>query len=340
MSGYVLDVFCGAGGLTHAMKQAGFKIMCGIDNDEKCRYAFENNNDAIFLRKDVKEITKEYLSDIHWPRPRILIGCAPCQPFSLLKNKTEQDKQWSLFRDFLNIIEVAQPDIISMENVTGFTKFEDGKLIKETINKLEELNYYVWYDIVNAIDYGTPQSRKRMVLLASKREEFRLLPSLKVSKVKTVEDTIKHLAPINSGDTHHQDPLHRSSLLSDINIKRIKQSVPGKNWKVWSDDLVVACQRRNSGSPFSPYGRMEWDKPSPTITTQYYGYSRGRFGHPEQDRALSLREGALLQGFPEDYKFASEENITYSSVGRMVGNAVPFQLGTAIAKSIKHHMMS
>ena len=332
-------MFCGAGGLTHAMKKNNFEIICGIDIDKQCRYAYETNNQTQFFCKDIREITKNWLNNICWPSPRILVGCAPCQPFSLLKNKPQLDNQWSLFRNFLKIAEIVKPDIISMENVKGFAQFNNGVLISETILKLESLGYHVWFDTVNAADFGAPQRRNRFVLLASRHKKISLLPSLKKNKAVTVRDTIGHLPSIKAGEICNSDFMHRACNLSEINLKRIQRSIPGKNYNIWPDDLLLPCQKRAVKNPFrSPYGRMEWDKPSPTITTQYFGYSRGRFGHPKQDRALSLREGALLQGFPENYQFATHENISYVAVGKMVGNAVPFQLGEAIAQSISYHM--
>ena len=134
--------------------------------------------------------------------------------------------------------------------------------------------------------------------------------------------------------------MHRSSSLSQINLRRIQQSVPGGTWRDWDDDLKLKCHKKDSGTTFpSVYGRMEWDKPSPTITTQFYGYGNGRFGHPEQNRAISLREGAILQSFPDDYIFVDEEHPAKKrELGTHIGNAVPVELGRAIGVSIQRHI--
>lgn len=156
----------------------------------------------------------------------------------------------------------------------------------------------------------------------------------------TVRDAIGHLQPIAAGEVCKEDLLHRSSSLSNINVRRIRQSVPGGTWRDWDDDLKLNCHKKKSGHTFpSVYGRMEWNKPSPTITTQFYGYGNGRFGHPEQNRAISLREGAILQSFPDDYIFIDDEHPARKrELGTHIGNAVPVELGRAIGISIQRHL--
>ncbi len=134
--------------------------------------------------------------------------------------------------------------------------------------------------------------------------------------------------------------MHTSAGLTSINLARIKASKPGGSWRDWPKRLIADCHKSASGQTYpSVYGRMEWDKPAPTITTQCYGYGNGRFGHPEQDRAISLREAAILQSFPRSYKFIpANEPVNFKSTGRLIGNAVPVDLGRAIAKSINLHI--
>ena len=151
----------------------------------------------------------------------------------------------------------------------------------------------------------------------------------------TVRDTIAGLAPIEAGQESAGDPTHRASRLSELNLRRIRASTPGGSWRDWDRTLVAQCHREASGETYpSVYGRMQWDSPAPTITTQSFGFGNGRFGHPEQDRALSLREAALLQTFPEDYEFVPEgERARFSVIGKLIGNAVPVKLGEAIARA-------
>ena len=145
---------------------------------------------------------------------------------------------------------------------------------------------------------------------------------------------------LGHGQVDAIDPLHRASRLSETNLRRITASKPGGTWRDWADDLVASCHKATTGDGYSSvYGRMDWSRPAPTITTQFYGFGSGRFGHPQQNRALSLREGALLQGFPKDYAFCDPgKRVEFTTVGRLIGNAVPVRLSSAIARAVKRHL--
>jgi DNA (cytosine-5)-methyltransferase 1 len=207
---------------------------------------------------------------------------------------------------------------------------------------LEKEGYCVTFDLVYCPDYGIPQGRTRLVLFASKFGKVDLIAKTHTREnYKTVRDAISSLPPLKAGEKSNHDPLHKAQGLSKLNLKRIKQSVPGGSWKDWDESLITECHRKKSGNHYkSVYGRMEWDKPSPTLTTQCYAYGSGRFGHPEQDRAISLREAALLQTFPPEYVFAAAGNpLHFEAIGRYIGNAVPVDIGRVIAKSIRAHLM-
>ena len=145
---------------------------------------------------------------------------------------------------------------------------------------------------------------------------------------------------LSAGEIDRRDFLHRASRLSAVNLDRIRFSTPGGTWRDWPEQLVTDCHKQPSGKGYaSVYGRMTWDEPAPTMTTQFYGFGNGRFGHPEQDRAISLREGAILQSFPPCYKFVEPGNlVNFKTVGRLIGNAVPVELARAIARAIKRHL--
>ena len=214
-------------------------------------------------------------------------------------------------------------------------------IFKDFVELLKRNNYHVTWKNVFCPDYGIPQMRWRLVLLASKFGGITLIPPThKPDQYVTVRQTIGCLPRIDAGETAKQDPLHRASKMSSLNLKRIKQSTPGGTWKDWPQYLLATCHKKNSGkSYYNVYARMEWDKISPTITTEFTGFGNGRFGHPEQDRALSLREGALLQTFPKDYEFFEPEtdyHITH--IAKHIGNAVPVELARVIAKSISIHL--
>lgn len=178
------------------------------------------------------------------------------------------------------------------------------------------------------------------MLLAAKGTVPELPKPTHVGKHRTVDDEIGLLPALKAGEADDEDRLHRASGLTEVNQRRIRASRPGGSWRDWPDDLVAACHKDDRGRGYSAvYGRMEAAKPSPTITTQFYGFGNGRFGHPEQDRALSLREGAMLQGFPRTYSFVPDgEEVSFSRIGRMIGNAVPVPLARAIAGAVREHL--
>jgi len=338
-----VDLFCGIGGLTHGVQKAGINVVAGIDIDSTCKYAYEENNKAVFINKGVEDITDEEINDLYPNNSiKILMGCAPCQPFSnyslrYIKDGHKDDKGKLLYH-FLNLVDKTKPDIVSMENVPQLSK-ED--VFCNFVTKLQSYNYNVSWSIVNCADYGVPQNRKRLVLLASILGNISIIPPIyNKENYLTVGDLIRDLPIIEDGVVSENDLLHRTSKLSPLNKLRIKQSIPGGTWADWDEKLKLPCHKKSTGKGYGAvYGRMEWNKPSPTITTQFYGYGNGRFGHPEQDRAISLREGALMQSFPADYKFIDNNNTqTNKQIGIHIGNAVPVELGTAIGRSMKNHI--
>jgi len=223
-----------------------------------------------------------------------------------------------------------------MENVHTVTKH---KVFDDFVATLKRLGYEVWYEVVDCAEYGLPQRRRRTVLLASLHGPIRLRDPVR-SAARTVQDVLKGLPVLRHGGMHEADPLHTASALSPLNLKRIKASKPGGSWRDWPKRLVAPCHRRETGDSYpSVYGRMKWNEPAPTLTTQFYGFGSGRFGHPTQARGLSLREGAILQGFPQNYSFVPEgKPIQFTALGRLIGNAVPVELGRAIGHSILKHV--
>ncbi len=345
----VIDLFCGVGGLTHGFVKEKFAVDAGIDFDKSCKYAFEKNNNAVFYHNDITNLTGNDLNKkFSKGKRKILVGCAPCQPFSIYNhsnsNKTKiksNDNKWQLLYSFSKLIEETKPEIISMENVPQLVKFDDGKVFNDFIEKLEKKGYYVTWSIVNAQDYGVPQRRKRLILFGSIHGKINLIEkTIKDNKYVTVRDAIGHLPTVEDGVSHPNDMLHRARKLTELNKKRIKATNEGGSWKDWDKSLWLECHKKESGKSFrSVYGRMKWNDVAPTMTTYCTGLGNGRFGHPEQDRAITLREAALFQSFPESYDFI-DPTLPMSSpvIARQIGNAVPVGLGVAIAKSIKRHI--
>lgn len=334
-----VDLFCGAGGLTHGLLKKGIQVKAGFDLDPTCRFAYETNNgDATFFRRDIESLSAEELAD-YFPEGThsLLAGCAPCQPFSTYtKGKdTTQDAKWKLLRSFGDLVCKVQPDFVTMENVPQLPKHA---IFGEFLEAFA--GYYTWFDVVACEEYGIPQRRRRLVFLASKLGPISLIPPTHKGSHVSVADTIRHLPEIKAGEMFQGDRLHAAAGLTEINLKRIRQSKPGGSWQDWDEGLVAECHRRDSGKSFgSVYGRMRWENPAPTMTTLCYGFGNGRFGHPEQDRAISLREAALFQTFPKTYQFVPKgEDVNFTRIGRLIGNAVPVRLGEVIAMSIAEHL--
>jgi DNA (cytosine-5)-methyltransferase 1 len=339
-----VDLFCGAGGLTHGLLQAGIKVSTGIDIDEQARFAFvKNNPGAEFLcwdvsRKNYPSISNLFDSD----KVRLLAGCAPCQPFSRLTNGIREHEAWDLLDNFGRFVVGIRPELVTMENVPELAD-RGREVFDRFVGTLEREGYFVDWKLVRCVEYGIPQARKRLVLLASRLGKISV-PAGRYrypSQWKTVQQTIGDLPPLASGEEDQNDPLHVAALLSPMNLKRIRATRPdGGTRRDWPDDLVLDCHRKESGRSYgSIYARMWWDQPSPTMTTLCTGIGNGRFGHPEQDRAITLREAALFQSFPRNYEFwPPEKKLNRKAVGRMVGNAVPPRLAKALGEALLEHV--
>lgn len=332
-----IDLFCGIGGLTNGLVQSNIEIRAGFDIDETCRKSFSQKNNGFpdFVCGDIKKLGeqdfKKYFSDLKQDDYKLIAGCAPCQPYSSYqKNKDfksrSNHKSYGLIEEYLRVVKIVEPDFVVMENVRLLIK--DDVFLNQFVEYFRENNFHVDYKVVNMADYGAPQRRMRLLFLAVNKKtvknfrDFVVHKKIKNVNKKTVFDTIGYLPKINNGEINKTDFLHQSSKLSDLNLKRIKNSREGGTWRDWPKDILPDCYKRESGSTYSSvYGRMKKHDVSPTLTTQFNRYGTGRYGHYEQDRAISLREGALLQTFPVDYEFDSSLGTTV--IARQIGNAVP-----------------
>lgn len=340
----VIDLFCGIGGLSHGLFKNGFEILAGYDNDASCKFAFEKNNESNFYDQDITTVSGEQLKKIFGKtKIRVLAGCAPCQPFSSYANKHKEkdSSKYDLLYHFGRLIEEADPHIVTMENVAQLRAFKLKPVLNDFVKKLEDLKYKVSYKIVYCPDYGIPQTRKRLVLLASKFGPIEIIkPTHKPEDYITVSATIGNLPKLAAGESDRWDSLHKARSLTETNLRRIQATAPNGTWKDWPEELMLECHKKDSGRSFgSVYGRMDWHKPAPTMTTLCTGLGNGRFGHPEQDRAITPREAALFQTFPMDYEFfPPDEEVAFGKVSRFIGNAVPPKLGEVTAKSIIKHL--
>lgn len=339
-----IDLFCGIGGLSYGLKNSEIPVVAGVDIDDSCKYAFEENVGGEFLPLDITKIDGDEIKKKYWYEDeivKVLVGCAPCQPFSTHSNKNkhkQSNSKWYLLNEFKRLVDETNPEIVSMENVPNLA---NQQIFTDFVNFLEDKKYYVSYSNVFCPNYGIPQKRQRLVLLASIYGEIKLIPETHtVENYVTLQKAIGHLPPVNAGEVCKSDPLHRARNLTEINLKRIRASKPNGTWRDWNEELQLECHKRSTGKTYvSVYGRMAWGEPSSTITTQFHLYGTGRFGHPTQDRALTIREAALLQTFPSSYKFyENEEDISITKLGMHIGNAVPVDLGYVIGESIKNHL--
>lgn len=334
-----LDFFCSAGGVTCGFQQAGINVLGGLDIDKSCKETYEKNNNAKFLNVDVSQLPKEELGnvfDIEKNQDNLLfVGCSPCQYFSNIKtDKTKSSKSRLLLADFQEFVDYYRPGHIFIENVPGLKKNKTSPL--EQFKKfLTEKGYYFDDAIINVKNFGVPQSRRRYILIASRIKKDIKIPIPDKGRLKTVKETIgdkNFFKPISAGTKDKSDFMHSAAALSSLNLERIQNTpLDGGDRRAWKDNpkLQLECYKNHKGH-WDVYSRMYWDRPSPTITTRFCSLSNGRYGHPDQDRAISLREGATLQSFPLNYTFYSESQGT---IAKMIGNAVPPEFARRIAKA-------
>ncbi len=342
---HAVDLFCGAGGLAYGLESAGISVKLGVDIDPECAFPLETNTGARFQHADVSSLDlSEVESALADGEIKLVSGCAPCQPFSTYSRSAKQlhgesagnrrSDDWLLVESFGQVVESIDPDLVTMENVPPLAGQD---VFHELVGNLKK-KYWVDWKILECQRMGLPQTRKRLVLVASKLGLIEI-PDYDLPTV-TVKAAIGLLPAIPAGGQDGEDRLHKSSRLSELNMERIRSSRPGGTWRDWPENLRAACHQKESGETYpSVYGRMEWGAPAPTITTQCFGYGNGRFGHPDQDRAISLREAAILQGFPRSYSFVPENRpISFAKIGKLIGNAVPVEVGRAIGRLFKNHV--
>lgn len=339
-----VDLFCGAGGLTHGLLQAGIDVVAGIDVDKDVEYAYcENNPGADFYCWDVGRKKYRTIERLFTPgKIKLLAGCAPCQPFSKLTRAIKNHRAWDLLDNFGRFVKGILPELVTMENVPELA--ERGRdVFDRFLSTLDELDYQIDWQIVECREHGIPQSRRRLVLLASRLGKIALLKGRYPHSRdwKTARATIGRLPKLKAGEEDSDDPLHAASQLSPLNLRRIRATPhDGGDWKSWPKNLILACHRKETGQTYrSIYGRMWWDRPAPTMTTLCTGIGNGRFGHPEQDRSITLREAALFQSFPRNYEFWPKgQKVSRKAVGRMIGNAVPPKLAKVLGEAIMQHL--
>ncbi len=334
----VVDFFSGCGGTSCGFEAAGFEILAGLDIDSSAAATFRKNfPQANFIEGDVRELHTDTLSCFLSKKrlkPLLFAGCAPCQPFSRQNRlKSIDDPRRTLLKEFGRFIEAWMPDFIFVENVPGLQKINKRGPFSSFQSHLRKLGYHFETAVVPALWYGVPQTRERLVLVASLKGEISIPgpthgPNSSGGPYTTVRDWISGLPEISAGEVSALDKDHAAAKLESLNLRRIRATPEGGGRNSWPKSLLLNCHKTHSGHS-DVYGRLAWDKQASGLTTRCISYSNGRFGHPTQDRALSVREAACLQTFPRTYQFEGNLN----SKARQIGNAVPPKMAQAFAKS-------
>lgn len=348
-----IDLFCGAGGLSIGLRKSGFSLSLGVDIDNTALKTYKLNlKRTKILQKDIKDITGveiEKLTGLRRGDNFLLAGCPPCQGFSNLGKREADDEKNRLVYEYVRLIYELEPTFILMENVPGMSAGVGKEIFKDIVERLKEL-YVVEYDTLNAANYGVPQRRKRLVLHGVRRDVYEmlnlgdnisLLPKSTHSKEKkkgykkwvTVREAILDLPILHAGEKYEGLDIknHMARSLSPTNIRRLQEArrYSGNRDRI-SDVLKLECHKKVNVSYTDTYGIIDPDKPAPTITSGCTVISKGRYGHPTQNRGLSIREAARLQSFDDSFEFTG----SMGAMSLQIGNAVPPKLAQASGKSI------
>ena len=322
------------------------EISFALDRDKVAQKTFKANFPNVhFELADIRELSVDEVRsriEAEQPNPVLFSGCAPCQPFSKQnrkRSKLDDDERVPLLDYFGHLVEGCKPDLVFVENVPGLQTLEgDSQPFRGFLERLKNAGYKVSYQAVRLARYGIPQNRRRLVLVGSRHGIISLPdethgPGMPNECYATVRQSISHLPPIRAGQEHEEVLNHRAANLSPLNMERVKVTPEGGGHRDWPEHLKLECHKAVSGYS-DVYGRMSWDSPASGLTTKCTSYSNGRFGHPEQDRAISIREAACLQTFPEDFVFEG----CMASMARQIGNAVPVRLAKLFGEQFIKHL--
>lgn len=342
-----IDFFCGAGGLTRGLLDAGIEVVAGVDADGRCKETYERNNrPARFHEWDISEVTASDAWGLLGSRRTadlLIAGCAPCQPFSKHRKRSThksgaasrtRDPDATLLGAFARLVEIIRPGQVLIENVPGIAKVEGFSTYRRLVKMLKANSYQIAEGVLDAKHYAVPQTRRRYVLIAVRGRQASL-PQRKVEcglqECVTVRKAIAHYPPIRAGERHPFFPNHEAAAISMTNLLRLRSTPPdGGDRRSWPAELELECHKRDHDGHTDVYGRMAWDQPAPTLTGRCNSISNGRYGHPCQDRAISLREAASLQTFSDAYVFFGRPQ----QIARQIGNAVPVKFAEALGRHL------
>lgn len=332
----VIDCFCGAGGLSLGFEQAGFTVAYAFDIDASAINTYSHNKSYhggpayerdihIVSRNSIEADLGRALGDVD-----VVIGGPPCQGFSVQRRGSDTDTRNDLVLEYIRLIQDLRPRIFVMENVLGILSARGREYLRQLEEGLGKQGYLIHRKTLLASDYGVPQSRKRVIIvgeLCDNKIRFSY-PEPTTKTPVTVRDSISDLMDKCEADAFN----HKADRLSPLNLRRIRSIKEGEGHDALPVELQLDCHKNNKAHRhLDTYGRMAWDEPAPTITARFDSFSRGRFGHPVLDRTITLREGARLQTFPDDFEFLGNK----VEVAKQIGNAVPPKLAKEIAECVK-----
>lgn len=337
-----IDFFCGGGGMTYGLRQAGIDVIAGVDIDKEAKDTYEfNNRGSAFIEKDIRNLRSNYFEKYYGVKrdddTLILVGCSPCQFYSIINTDKEHAKKTKdLLRNFARFIKYYRPGYVLVENVPGI--LTNKQSIWPVFKKeLESFGYgNMLYKVIDMSYYGVPQSRKRFSLIATRLNiEVRLPQADEEQALLSGFIGEAHgFSKITAGTKDNTPFNHTVAGLSEKCLRRLQKTKHNGGSRLdWANDpnLQLKCFIGKDDSFKDSYGRMWWNKPAPTITTKFFSISNGRFGHPDEDRAISLREGATLQTFPKDYVFKAN---SIATTARLIGNAVPCEFAKRLGEII------
>jgi len=339
-----IDLFCGCGAVSLGLKRKGFKIVAGVDNNPiACKTYRKNHPRVVLLEKDIKKVDPRKIRNklLKGKDIDLLVVCSPCQPFSSLNQKSRGDIRQLLIHQACRFAKILKPKVIFFENVPGLAAFP--KILTKLNSDLEAIGYVLSEPAkLNAADFGVPQRRFRCIMIAkrmkkiakTKKISFLLNPVTPKGKRVTVKKAIGNLPSLKSGEIDKSDKLHFARNHQPIVLRRLTH-IPKNGGSRFSlpKFLELKCHRNHKGHP-DVYGRMRWSSIAPTLTTGCTDITRGRFGHPEDNRAITLREAARLQTFPDSYKFSGNAQ----EVATQIGNAVPVKFVEIIASKLRNEI--
>lgn len=342
----LVDMYSGAGGVTQGFKNHNFRALAAIEYDPIIAHTYTTNHPEVRMYdRDVKTVhPKEILRDCGLERGEltVLSVCAPCQPFSRQTRLSRADNRTKLVLEMIRFVAVLRPQFAIMENVPGLGKGKNKPILDKLINILRNnLGYKVHAPVVvDAVNYGIPQFRKRLILLCSREDidlgipiETHTSPNLveKGGKLpwQTVGNAFADIHRLAAGQASRTDALHKARSHTSINMERLRH-IPknGGSRHSLPEHLILACHKKKGTGYNDVYGRLDSKRPANTLTTGCTNFTKGRFAHPTANRAITPREAAELQTFPRDYTFEG----SYDQISSQIGNAVPVKLAEVFAK--------